>query len=600
MALLRIVALCCFLACSCQALAARLEIPLRVSLDTLREALNAQLAGYRDGPCRYLRLKPAQLQSESGHLRLALPGSGVLGVDLAGKCQSAATWEGTMHFTLAPRIDDSGRVRVSVIDSSASGMAPALWNAAKRHLHPRLERFSYDLGASRDALAGLLRGAAPPVQAAAMELVLQKLEVLQPQVQATHVVIPVVLQIPDAWLAAAPPSAAAGASAPLTEAELEALEKAFEPWDAFLVTIVRQIATDGEDDALRRRLFTLLLDSRYRLSAMLAGDEPVVQEDPLRALFLETWGELRTILLEAQRAGALPPSLLRYALFIDAADALAAVEAAAPGLPLSPDGLRQLARSLKPGEGGDPLAYDWAVDPELGRLFGVEEIPQAEPEPAPPPQRSWLDFVISRAYADETSERWVPTREELPAYGSRIAGMLQKSAESEAQRTPLPAPYGRIYQHLVPTTALIESCWRQYVVRGGKLTYLRSQSSSVGIMQINQRVWRGFYDLERVRWDTAYNIRAGSQILMRYVKDYAIPYAEKTGKPDDAPRAAYAVYNAGPRAVGRFDKSPPHPREARVDEKLWTLYRGIAGGAPVDLASCGVTTPGKSSAARAQ
>jgi hypothetical protein len=102
-----------------------------------------------------------------------------------------------------------------------------------------------------------------------------------------------------------------------------------------------------------------------------------------------------------------------------------------------------------------------------------------------------------------------------------------------------------------------------------------------------------------MRWDTAYNIRAGSQILLRYVKDYAIPYAEKTGKLDDAPRAAYAVYNAGPRAVGRFDKSPPHPREARVDEKLLTLYRGIAGGGQVDLANCGVTTPGKSSAARA-
>ena len=166
MALLRIVALCCFLACSCEAPAARLEIPLRVSLDTLREALNAQLTGYKDGPCRRLSLKPAALESRGAHLRLAIPGSGALGVDLAGKCQTAATWEGTMHFTLAPRIDDSGRVRVSVVDSSASGMAPALWNAAKRHLHPRLERFSYDLGASRDALAGLLRGAAPLSRAA--------------------------------------------------------------------------------------------------------------------------------------------------------------------------------------------------------------------------------------------------------------------------------------------------------------------------------------------------------------------------------------------------------------------------------------------------
>ncbi len=130
------------------------------------------------------------------------------------------------------------------------------------------------------------------------------------------------------------------------------------------------------------------------------------------------------------------------------------------------------------------------------------------------------------------------------------------------------------------------------MVRGGKATFLRSQSSSVGIMQINQRVWRGFYDVHRLRWDPAYNIQAGAQILMRYVKDYAIPYAAKTGNPQHVPRAAYAVYNAGPRAVGRFAKPKPHPREARVDDKLLALYQGIAAGGQVDLKTCGIRDPG--------
>jgi soluble lytic murein transglycosylase-like protein len=120
------------------------------------------------------------------------------------------------------------------------------------------------------------------------------------------------------------------------------------------------------------------------------------------------------------------------------------------------------------------------------------------------------------------------------------------------------------------------------------VSYLRSQSGSIGIMQINQVVWRGFYDVQRLRWDTAYNVRAGAQILMRYTKDYAIPYALKSGDPNHAPRAVYAVYNAGPRAVGRFAKSPPHPREQRVDEHLWKLYQGISSGAQPDLRSCSV------------
>jgi hypothetical protein len=158
------------------------------------------------------------------------------------------------------------------------------------------------------------------------------------------------------------------------------------------------------------------------------------------------------------------------------------------------------------------------------------------------------------------------------------------------QRGGLAAPYRGVYQKLVPSTALIESCWRQYVLRGGKVSYLRSGAGSVGIMQINQVVWRGFYEVERLRWDTAYNARAGAQILMRYLKDYAIPYAQKSGDPDQIPRATYAVYNAGPRAVGRFNKAKLHPREQRVDEKLWTLYQGLASGARADLRNCDVST----------
>jgi hypothetical protein len=534
-----------FLLVAGPALAARVEVPLRVSLDTLRLALEKELrpASYRDGPCRYLRLEAARVDSAGGRLRLAIPGRGALGVELGATCRGTGAWRGTMRVDLEPRIDRAGRLRVRIVDSN-------LWEFAKPHMHARIERFTYDLGTPLE----MLKAAG------------QRIDFSQPRIESTHVAIAALVEIPDAWASMpAPPT-----GAPLTEAELEALEKALEPWDAFLLYVVRHAALEGEDSELRQRLFTLLLENRYRLVALLSGD--AVAGDPVRALFLDAWSELREILAP------------RYALLVDAGDALAALEAAAPGLPLSVDGLRQLARTLGPAAAGmDPLAYDWGVDRELGRAFGIDEITETEPAPPVPPTRSWLDFLIRRAHADQALERWVPTRAELPAYESRIAALLRQASSSA-----LPAPYASVYRHLVPTTALIESCWRQYVVRGGKVTYLRSQASSVGMMQINQRVWRGFYDMERVRWDTAYNIRAGAQILLRYLRDYAIPFAERTGKPEHVARAAYAVYNGGPRAVGRFTKSPPHPREARVDERLWTLYEGIASGGDVDLASCSV------------
>jgi hypothetical protein len=617
MSFVRCSLLCLLFLAAPGALAARVEIPLRVPLEVIGKALAAQLAAstakpsevYREGPCRYLNLEPPKVEEFNGRLRLTSPGTAALGLEMLGKCQNAADWRGSLQLTLAPRIDSAGILRVRIVDSKlidergSDSRAPLIWELSKSQIHPRIERFAYDLGASRAALLAIVRGVAPPEQSAAMEQALQRLEVKDPRVEKTHVVVPIVVEIADAWLA--PPPAAATSAAPLTETEIEALEKALEPWDAFLVYALRQIAIDAKSEAFRKRLFTLLLDSRYELSEILAGDA-VAQGDPARALFIDTWNELHAILADAQRDGVLEPSLVRYALFIDAGDALVALENAAPGLGmrLSADSLRRLARSLRPGETGDPLTLDWSEDQQLHQLFGVEELrdPQPPSEPNIKP-RSELDFftrselgffikVAASAAAESAVEepaldRWIPKEDELALYEKRVGTLLRDSAATELQQAGFAAQYAKTYGNLVPTTALIESCWRQYIVRAGKVTYLRSQSSSVGIMQINQRVWRGFYNIERLRWDTRYNIRAGAQILMRYVKDYAIPYAERTGNPNVIPRAAYAVYNAGPRAVGRFDKKPPHPREARVDEKLWTLYQGIASGGKPDLKTCG-------------
>ena len=605
---IRALTLCSLVLFASEAAAGRVEIPLRVPLDALRQALSAQLAAspgrpaalYREGRCRYLNLDTPQLEAVGGHLQLVGPGSAALGLEVFGGCQNAAAWKGSMQFTLAPLVDSAGRVRLRVVDSRLTddgGNAPALgfiWELSRRYVHPRLHQFSYDAGALRTALLTLVRSVAPPEHAAELELALNGLQVLQPRVEAAGIVVPIVLELPDAWLTAPrPPS-----TPPLTEAEIEALDTALRPWDAFLVYSIRQVARDGGDTALRKRLFTLLLESRYQLTAILAG-EVVAVGDPLRALFVDAWDGLRTILTQAHRDGLINAPWLDYALFIDAGDALLALDAAAPGLGmrLSADGLRQLARSLKPADTSDPLAYDFAEDPELRRLFDVEEIPSG----APPPRRSWLELFIRSAHADDGPrplDRWVPTRDELGLYQARIGELLAKAAEGELQHGKLAAPYDRIFLDLVPATALIESCWRQYVHRGGKVSYLRSSASSVGIMQINERVWRGFYDVQKLRWDTGYNVRAGTRILMRYVKDYAVPYAQRSGDIDYVARAAYAVYNAGPRAVGRFAKEKRHPREARVDDRLWTLFDGIASGGRADLRTCGVITVAASSRPR--
>jgi hypothetical protein len=596
----RFFALCWFLACAAIAHAARLEIPLRLPVEAVRDALAQQIAAssrgtgtiYREGRCRYLQLGNPALTAADGALQLTAPGTAALGLELAGTCQNAVAWRGSMQFTLMPLIDAQGRLRLRILDSrlSDAGGSPAagfIWEMSKRYVHAELERFSYDLASPRAALVGVVRGVAPARYSEELARVLAQLAIGQPRVGAGAVVLPVSLDIPDTWVAPAP----SVPSAPLSPAELEALDEGLQPWDAFLVYCIKQLALDNANAGLRARLFTLLLDSRYRLSAVLSGEEPA-GDDALRALFVDSWNELRAILDQAQRAGLLNGSPLRYAAFVDAGDALVTLDHAAPGLRMHPsaDALRQLARALTPGAAGDPLAYDDAVDPQLRSLFDVPEI-------VAPPRTSWLDSLIRSAHAADDADgqraldRWVPTHAELDAYQTRLGALLEQASRRALGAAALGAPYDAVYADLVPTTALIESCWRQYVIRAGKVAYLRSASNSVGVMQVNQRVWRGFYDVQQLRWSTAYNVRAGAQILLRYLKDYAIPYAERSGKPGDAPRAVYAVYNAGPRAVGRFHKPQPHPREKRVDDRFWTLYQGIAAGGRPDLQSCAVEVP---------
>ena len=89
------------------------------------------------------------------------------------------------------------------------------------------------------------------------------------------------------------------------------------------------------------------------------------------------------------------------------------------------------------------------------------------------------------------------------------------------------------------------------------MTYLLSYNrTSVGLMQVNERIWRGMYDRHHLRWDIRYNAEAGCEILELYFRKYALDRMEKMkgGKTldDDAfARIVYAIYNGGP---GQFEK----------------------------------------------
>src|SRR5687767_6601933 len=95
---IRLATLFFLLACAEGTPAARLELPLRIGLEPVRQALAAHLSAvYREGPCRFVSIEAPVLQPVDGRLHLAAPGAGALGLQVLGRCQNAAVWRGSMH-----------------------------------------------------------------------------------------------------------------------------------------------------------------------------------------------------------------------------------------------------------------------------------------------------------------------------------------------------------------------------------------------------------------------------------------------------------------------------------------------------------------------
>ena len=339
-------------------------------------------------------------------------------------------------------------------------------------------------------------------------------------------------------------------------------------WDGFLTFVIKVTGSDTRVAELRDALFGILIDERFALTEALASPDASVQ-DPVRPLFLRTWERLAPVLREV--GDALPAEqAMRYLSFVSAGDALQALDQLGPesGIEISADGLRRLARIVAPATLDDPLQHGVEVDPALRDLFGFgpplpapEENPDvdaglragaepaaaSEPEPqhrsrsrspsrssrrrSPQPEPgsagaraasrragSWFGGVAWAA--DEPDKEivkrlnsWAPTRADIAEYAPLARQLLESVTTWLLARHEIDPAHEAVFRALVPATAWKESCWRQFVQRGGKLATLTSSSGSVGIMQVNVAVWRGFYEVNGLKRDIAYNARAGGEIL---------------------------------------------------------------------------------------
>lgn len=618
---LRLLGLCGSLLCIDLASSAEISLPLRLPITLLQTSLSEALGIhdnlptelFRQGDCRFIQLTGLTLEPSGQRLWVQTQASLKFGPEWFGNCFGAITWKGQARFELEPYITPEHLLRYRVLDTdliddqgTKSLTAEVVWKLMGRIMRPRLEAFQIDLRPPRTEITTVLHNFVPATQVQQIDAILASARSTTLQISQDNLNIPLVIDVPDQYLRQ--PSAPSVTETPLSRDELVEFEQLSQAWDAFLVYIIRNLGLGIEDTDIRIRLLEILLNSRYQVIAILSGEDNESPGDPTRGLFLRAWSDLRELIMDANRRGQLSGQLLPYLSFLTAGDALVLLDETAPGLgiEISENGLRRLARSMRPTDQNDPLKFDWYQDPFLQDLFDLNA-----PQTSPPESRpvlptgqlpDWLDFLIPAAQAEQLpdhlqrlSERldpWVPRADELDVYRITVAALLESVRAQEMPLAQLTTAESSNFRHLLFTTALIESCWRQYSLRDNTISYVRSPSGSIGLMQINPSVWRGIFDIERLKNQTGYNATAGTRILLRYLRHNARPVAQNSTAPDALARATYAAYNAGPRAAGRFLNAAPKSRVKQVDDKFWMLYQKLSSGGNVDLQTCNVIPAG--------
>ncbi len=402
-----------------------------------------------------------------------------------------------------------------------------------------------------------------------------------------------------------------------TTAPSPSREEVGQNWDAFLTVVIKRAGRDAPPGSLRDDLLAVLLEERHLVVSMLT-DVTVDAPELMSAMFETSWEQLSPLLRRI--AEDLPPSAAsRYRKFVEVGELMRAAERLGVSRELagSPESLRKLAQILLDDDEQDPLRYDTDVDPELRRIFGFGE-PLEPPATSPllgPSERApgaggggladplskLVDWLLPVAWASEPpAERpalvarlntWIPgKRQEVREYVPLVHDMLRLTAE-EAVGEDIRNGDGaaaEVYPDLLIATAWQESCWRQFVRREDGVQPLVGPAGSVGLMQINGKVWRGIYDPAGLEGDIGYNGRAGAEILHHYLRDFALRGGEHLapGGIDNLARAAYAAYNGGPGHLSRYRKTKTSAHLQVVDREFWRKYQAVKAGEAASMLTC--------------
>ncbi len=572
-----------------------------VRSEFIRQAFN--LPGERALPlnlnegCTRIELWDPEVGPERSFLKLGSAIKIQAGLPLQNVCIPLTAWEGNIDLLQQFVFDQkTGRLGLQVMDfktlgpgGKQTGIDKNLAGLIQSYLNPYLGKVNIDMAGAVKGLRNLMPLFVKDQDRERFGSWLGTLRLGGVEMKEGAMILDVLMDV-DAPTAAGDEQ---GTSLPATG--IQALVKAWEDWDAFLVYQIQALAGQSVTEDEKSSLLEALLDRRYEFVQAL--EEGTVSQDLILRQFTGTWQTLGSIFrkyLSTQLSG----SPANYLSFIATADAI--VSLSKSGLNVMPDinrsGLLQLAKLIGAKEADPALNYSPAVNNSLRTFFGFGDLPDDQgPEfeglemdfPEEEAKRgkpaslwSFLPFHIPMAHAQaqqsgiDEMKLWVLPKDNIAPYLSRIKMALEQAADDVLKKKKLNAKYHDLYRSAVFATAWQESCWRQFVTKGGKISPIFSYNkSSVGMMQINERVWRGIYKVENLRWNIHYNARTGCEILELYLRQYALKKPESKGLDSNTlARSLYAMYNGGPGQFKKFLVRKANNKFIKIDQLFWEKY----------------------------
>ncbi|MHB8910012.1 MAG: lytic transglycosylase domain-containing protein [Syntrophales bacterium] len=556
----------------------------------------------KQGGCTHIELSNPEVSRELSMIKVGSIIKIRAGVPILGACMGAIEWEGYIEALQRLVVDEkSWQARFETVESRILNkdrkpvtIAGNLLALIETHVDPYLNRTSVDLAPPIKEMKDFLPIFFLPAEQRRVHRLIETLRLGPVQVEESAVKVNLQVEVETESRPRAP-------AAQLSPSDIERISRVWEDWDAFLVFEIESLIGQPISDTERASLLEILLANRHEF--LQALDDKTISSNLVRRQFIWTWQRLSRILRKyLVNEQSRPP--LSYLAFFTAADALAALDRLGPtlGLEISRDGLLRLARLLSTSTADPTLSYAYALDPGLREFLGLGpplddsgpasdvqemDLPEEMEKNAEPDNRhSWLDqFLFPVAWAKEGNpallaqiKQWIPSARDPNPYIGKVRNLLEEATDRIFVANPLAGDDNSFFHILVSATAWQESCWRQFLVRAGKIRYLISNNgSSVGLMQINERVWRGIYRVESLRWNISYNVKAGCEILNLYLRNFALKKI-KPAKPSDLDTIAhvtYAMYNGGPDELKHYFKRSSAKKFYRSDRLFREKYIAV-------------------------